>query len=69
MACAPLGSKEADGYLKAMAAGANYAWANRQMMSHWVRESFEEVFSRSADDMGMSTIYDVAHNINKMRGE
>ena len=65
LACAPIDSKEAQGYLKAMAAGANYAWANRQMMSHWVRESFEEVFSRSADDMGMSTIYDVAHNIAK----
>lgn len=65
LACAPLDSKEAQGYLKAMAAAANYAWANRQMMSHWIRESFEGVFGRSADDMGMSTVYDVAHNIAK----
>ena len=65
LACAPLDSKEAIGYLKSMAAGANYAWANRQMITHWVRQSFEEIFNRSSDDMGMSIVYDVAHNIAK----
>ena len=65
LACAPLDSKEAAGYLKSMAAGANYAWANRQMITHWVRQSFEEIFNRSSDDMGMSIVYDVAHNIAK----
>lgn len=65
LACAPLDSKEAEGYLKSMAAGANYAWANRQMITHWVRQSFEEIFNRSSDDMGMSIVYDVAHNIAK----
>ncbi len=65
LACAPLDSKEAQNYLKAMYAAANYAWANRQMMTHWIRETFEEVFDKSAKDMEMDIIYDVAHNIAK----
>ena len=48
-----------------MAGAANYAWTNRQMIVHWVRESFEEIFKRDAEDMGMSVVYDVAHNIAK----
>ena len=66
LACAPVDSKEAQNYLKAMFAAANYAWANRQIMTHWVRESFESVFKKSADEMGMTSIYDVAHNIAKV---
>jgi tRNA-splicing ligase RtcB len=65
LACAPIDSKEAEDYFRAMAAAANYAWANRQMMVHWVRETFESIFSQSAEDMEMSVIYDVAHNIAK----
>ncbi|MDO5848488.1 MAG: RtcB family protein [Methanobrevibacter sp.] len=65
LACAPLNSKEAQNYLKAMFAAANYAWANRQMMTHWIRESFEEVLGKSAEDMDMGVVYDVAHNIAK----
>lgn len=65
LACAPLDSKEAQNYLKAMYAVANYAWANRQMITHWIRESFEEVLGKSARDMDMQIIYDVAHNIAK----
>ncbi len=65
LACAPLDSKEAQNYLKAMYAAANYAWANRQMITHWIRESFEEVLGKSARDMDMQIIYDVAHNIAK----
>ncbi len=65
LACAPLDSKEAQNYLKAMFAAANYAWANRQMMTHWIRESFEEVLGKSAKDMDMGVVYDVAHNIAK----
>ncbi|MEE0025031.1 RtcB family protein [Methanobrevibacter sp.] len=65
LACAPLDSKEAQNYLKAMYAAANYAWANRQMITHWIRESFEEVLGKSAHDMDMQIIYDVAHNIAK----
>ncbi|MBU4535542.1 MAG: RtcB family protein [Euryarchaeota archaeon] len=65
LACAPVDSDEAQDYFKAMAAAANYGWANRQMILHWVRESFEDIFQKSAEDMGMSVLYDVAHNIAK----
>ena len=66
LACAPLDSKEAQDYIQAMAAAANYAWANRQMMTHWIRETFEDVLGKSAKDMEMDIVYDVAHNIVKM---
>ena len=65
LACAPVDSEEAQDYFKAMAGAANYAWTNRQMIVHWVRESFEEVFKRDAEDMDMGIVYDVAHNIAK----
>ena len=65
LACAPWESVEAQDYFKAMAAGANYAWANRQLILHWIRETFETAFLRSAEDMDMSVVYDVAHNIAK----
>ncbi|HNU36040.1 MAG TPA: RtcB family protein, partial [Methanomassiliicoccales archaeon] len=66
LACAPVNSKEGQDYHAAMACGANYAWANRQMIMHWVRQSFEKVFARSAEDLGMDLVYDVAHNIAKV---
>ena len=66
LACAPIGSKEGDSYWKAMCCAANFAWTNRQMIVHWVRQSFEKVFSTSADSMGMKIIYDVCHNIGKI---
>lgn len=66
LACAPAQSREAQNYFKAMLCAANYAWANRQMITHWTRESFEKVFSRDADDLGMSLLYDVAHNVAKL---
>ncbi|EHP88508.1 RtcB family protein [Methanotorris formicicus] len=66
LACAPIESEEGIEYYKAMSCGANYAWTNRQMITHWVRESFEKVFKTSAEDLEMNIIYDVAHNIAKM---
>jgi tRNA-splicing ligase RtcB len=66
LACAPAQSKEAQDYFKAMSCAANYAWANRQMITHWTRESFEKVFGRDADDLGMALLYDVAHNVAKL---
>ncbi len=66
LVCAYAGSKLAQRYFSAMKGAANYAWANRQMIVHWVRESFEAVFGRSAEDMGMRMVYDVAHNIAKL---
>ena len=65
LACAPVDSNEAQDYFKAMASAANYAWTNRQMIVHWVSESFEEIFKSDAEDMNMSIVYDVAHNIAK----
>lgn len=65
LACAPVDSPEAQDYFQAMAAGANFAWTNRQMIVHWVRESFEQVFKQTAEDMDMNIVYDVAHNIAK----
>ncbi len=65
LACAPLDSNLGDEYYRAMSCGANYAWANRQMITHWVRESFESVLNDSAENMGMDVVYDVAHNIAK----
>ena len=66
LACAPLKSREAEDYLPAMAAACNFAWANRQMITHWTREVFEKVLGKNADALGMSLIYDVAHNIAKI---
>jgi tRNA-splicing ligase RtcB len=59
-------SREGQDYFKAMAAGANYAWANRQVITHWVRETFENVFKKEAEDLGMDLVYDVAHNVAKL---
>jgi tRNA-splicing ligase RtcB len=66
LACAPVPSPEGRAYLAAMAAAANYAWANRQCILHWVRETFEQTFSASAERLGLRLVYDVAHNIAKL---
>lgn len=66
LACAPVKSPEGQAYFAAMACAANYAWANRQCITHWARESFIQVFGKSPRDLGLEMIYDVAHNIAKM---
>jgi tRNA-splicing ligase RtcB len=66
LVCAPISSEEAKQYIAAMKAAANYAWANRQCIMHWTRESFMKVFEISPRDLGMKLIYDVAHNIAKI---
>lgn len=66
LACAPIKSKEAQQYLSAMKAAANYAWANRQCIMHWTREVFINVLGVSPKELGMKIIYDVAHNIAKI---
>jgi tRNA-splicing ligase RtcB len=66
LACAPIESSEGQDYLGAMACAANYAWANRQCIAHWVRESFSRIFGKSPEKLGMRQIYDVAHNIAKI---
>jgi len=65
LACAPIKSPEGRAYFEQMACAANYAWANRQCIMHWIRESFEKVLNKKAEDLGMHLIYDVAHNIAK----
>jgi len=66
LACAPIESEEAQRYLGAMRAAANYAWCNRQCIAHWTREAFERIFGKSARQLGLYQIYDVAHNIAKL---
>jgi tRNA-splicing ligase RtcB len=66
LACAPILSDEGQAYLGAMRAAANFAWANRQAIGHWVRLAFARVLQRPLEELGMSTVYDVAHNIAKM---
>lgn len=66
LACAPVESPEGKDYLAAMACAANYAWANRQCITHWARESFMKVFGKNLEELGMQQIYDVAHNIAKI---
>jgi RNA-splicing ligase RtcB/intein/homing endonuclease len=66
LACAPFQSKEGQDYFKAMACAANMAFANRQVILHRIREGFEKVFNKKAEDMDMNLVYDVAHNIAKV---
>jgi tRNA-splicing ligase RtcB (3'-phosphate/5'-hydroxy nucleic acid ligase) len=61
LACVPIQSPEGQNYLKAMAAAANFAFANRQMITHWTREAFE----RAVGNGDLSVVYDVCHNIAK----
>lgn len=65
LVCAPANSEEGQAYFKAMKAAANYAFANRTIMTAWIRESFEQVFGKKWRNMEMDTIYDVCHNICK----
>ncbi len=66
LVCAPVNSPEGQHYLGAMAAAANFAWCNRQLLMWQARESFAEVFGCDWTDLQMSLIYDVAHNIAKL---
>jgi tRNA-splicing ligase RtcB len=65
LACAYLESTPGRNYFAAMAAAANYAWANRQVMMHWARESFMKALGVSPKELRMNLVYDVAHNIAK----
>ncbi len=62
LACVPVTSREGERYLGAMAAAANFAFANRQMISHWIREAFRSVMG----EVSLPLVYDVAHNIAKV---
>jgi tRNA-splicing ligase RtcB len=62
LACAPIGTPEANNYFGAMVCAANYAWANRHIIAHWTREVFDKYFGNPKLDL----IYDVAHNVAKI---
>ncbi len=63
LACVPNKSEEGEAYRKAMYCAINFAWTNRQMITHWTRRVFENIFKR---DLEMDLVYDVAHNIAKV---
>lgn len=63
--CAPSKSSEGRDYLAAMASAANFAFANRQLITAEVRHTFEQVFGQGAGKMGLQLVYDVCHNIAK----
>jgi tRNA-splicing ligase RtcB (3'-phosphate/5'-hydroxy nucleic acid ligase) len=62
LACVPLRSPEAKEYLAAMAAAANFAWANRQAITHFTRGAYRRIFG---EDAHLRVVYDVAHNMAK----
>ncbi|MBA3583342.1 MAG: RtcB family protein [Gemmatimonadetes bacterium] len=66
LAAAPLDSTEGRAYLAAMRCAANYAWCNRQVMLHKVREAFQQILGMGPHDLGMRLVYDVCHNIAKV---
>src|SRR4030042_1922902 len=66
LCCAPISSKEGKDYLAAMAGAANFAFANRQIITHWVRETFEQGLKMGPSTLKLDLIYDVCHNIAKL---
>jgi len=66
LACARISSEEGQNYIKAMGAAANFAWVNRQYMTHLIRETFAQFFKTTARDLDMHLVYDVCHNIAKI---
>ena len=66
LACTYLSSQRGRNYLAAMACGANYAWANRQILMHLTREVFEKTLKISPRELAMRLVYDVCHNIAKI---
>lgn len=63
LACAPFNSDDGKSYFAAMSAAANFAWTNRQIITHQIRKSWEKVFGKSKQ---VNILYDVAHNIAKI---
>ena len=66
LCCAPIASEESRQYLSAMACAANFAFCNRQLITHWVRETFQQVFQIAPRELGLHLVYDVCHNIAKV---
>ena len=66
LACVPNNSNEGESYRKAMYSALNFAWSNRQMITHWTRDTFEKVMRMTEADLEMNLVYDVSHNIAKV---
>ena len=66
LACVPNNSSEGEDYRKAMYSALNFAWCNRQMITHWTRKAFERIFKISEQTLDMQLVYDVSHNIAKV---
>ncbi len=66
LACAPVQSPEGRDYLGAMAAAANFAWNNRQIIMAITRRTMLKMFNMSSDDFGFRLVYDVCHNVAKI---
>jgi tRNA-splicing ligase RtcB len=65
LACAPVRSPEGQKYLAAMRSAANFAWCNRQLLTHQARQVFARIFGKPWESLGLELVYDVAHNIAK----
>jgi len=66
LACVPADTPEAQNYLQQMACAANFGFTNRQLITHWLRESFQKAFNKDIDALDMHLIYGVCHNILKI---
>jgi tRNA-splicing ligase RtcB (3'-phosphate/5'-hydroxy nucleic acid ligase) len=66
LACVPNNSPEGESYRKSMFSALNFAWANRQMITHWTRMTFQRILKMSEQDLNMNLVYDVSHNIAKV---
>ena len=62
----PFQSEDGNNYWKSMSAAANFAWNNRQIITYFIRKSFQKVYNHSIEDIGLNIVYDVAHNIAKI---
>ncbi len=66
LACVPNNSEEGEDYRKAMYSALNFAWSNRQIITHWTRKTFEKILGLTEDEAHMKLVYDVSHNIAKV---
>ncbi len=66
LACVPANTPEAQNYLSQMASAANFGFCNRQLITHWIRESFQGIFRKDVDDLDLHLIYGICHNILKI---
>lgn len=66
LACVPNQSSEGKSYFMGMFAALNFAWSNRQIITHWIRKTFERVLKLTENDLNMQVVYDVSHNIAKV---